>query len=107
MRGFHGAHLLQAVLLLAAVASAATGRIAPIAADRQALEPRLEGRTDILFFGGYETSPWFNTWGVDKVSQGENCTITADPAIAFRGRSLAARYPEGSHGGDPRSKGGC
>lgn len=78
-----------------------------VAGDGAHLEPHLRGRSDIAFFGGYEAEDWKTTWGVETMQQAETCSITADPAIAYQGKSLRARYPVGSHGGDLTNKGGC
>lgn len=92
---------LQAVLRRPPAPPAAQG----IAGEGAHIEPKLRGRTDVLFFGGYESSPWWSAWGVTGVGRPENLEIISD-AAAYQGKSLRVRYPRGSHGGNPANLGG-
>ena len=72
----------------------------PFWGDKKGVEPGLKSRPDILFFGGFESDPWTNAWGMawgpDPSAHGK---ITTDPN-AFDGHSLQVLYPQGTIGGE-------
>lgn len=66
--------------------------------EPQSLEPALQKRADIVFFSGFETTPWEKAWamvwGPEPLGHGE--TITGPNALS--GHSLRVLYPAGQIG---------
>ncbi len=73
---------------------------APVAGESAYMEEGLKGRTDILFFSGFESDPWETAWGMAwGPSPSSNIEIVSGKK-AFLGNSLRVRYPKGLIGGD-------
>jgi hypothetical protein len=68
--------------------------------EPQNLEPALQKKSDILFFSGFETSPWEKAWsmvwGPEPAAHGD---LVQGPE-ALSGHSLRVLYPAGGIGGD-------
>ena len=66
--------------------------------EPQNLDPGLQKRNDILFFSGFETSPWEKAWamvwGPEPLGHGE--AVLGPEALS--GRSLRVLYPSGQIG---------
>jgi hypothetical protein len=66
--------------------------------EPSSLDPSLQKRTDILFFSGFETSPWEKpwamAWGPEPSAHGE--AVTGPEALS--GRSLRIHYSKGVFG---------
>jgi hypothetical protein len=85
--------LMLSVLVVLMAMSATAQEEQPVGAP--VTEPGLKGRTDILWFEGFETSDWQSHWM--EVSEG--ATLADDPSVAFAGRkALAVRSTKGGHG---------
>ncbi len=67
--------------------------------DGNEVESGLKNRKDVLFFGGFESNPWMNAWGMawgpDPPAQGS--LVTGSDALD--GHSLRVKYPKGTIGG--------
>jgi hypothetical protein len=71
-----------------------------VAGEQAFIEKGLRGRSDILFFSGYESEPWESVWGMSwGPSPKENLTLISGKD-AFRGKSARVKYPKGLIGGD-------
>lgn len=73
--------------------------VAP-AGDSNSIEPGLKNRSDILFFGGFESSPWAQAWGMEWGPEPAAHAILAEGTQALDGHSLRVLYPQGTYGGE-------
>lgn len=63
------------------------------------LEPDLKARTDVLFFGGFESQPWSQAWGMAWGPEpAGNASLVTGPE-ALDGHSLRVKYPQGAFSG--------
>jgi hypothetical protein len=71
------------------------------AADLHSVETHIGARNGLLYFGGFEDSPWTRTMHAVISTGNDNYTILPGAGYA-RSKALRAQYEQGSYG-DPRS----
>lgn len=88
------AFLSSALLLTTGAIAFATG------GDSEIDEPYLQGRDDLVFYGGFEgtfnTPEWEKAWGLQWVQRGETLSLTKDGVDG--GKALRVTYPKGAVG---------
>lgn len=64
--------------------------------DSNSIEPGLKTRLDVLFFGGFESSPWTQAWGLLWGPEPADGGILISSPDAFDGHSLRVKYSKGT-----------
>jgi len=70
------------------------------AGDPDGLEENLVGRTDVIFFSGFENDPWQDVWGMEWGPSPEEHFSIISGTEAFSDHALRVEYPAGGYGSE-------